>query len=86
MYYTSNEWEYSSISIDIVIYVNEHESKILYTEMLYFYLNFSIVHILTNNVVEGLNFCIRIGNIHAEGTVSQIFFSYLSFYLMSKNG
>ena len=70
MYYTSNEWEYSSLSIDIFISENEHESKILYTEIHFFYLNFSIVHILTNNVVEDLRFCIHIGNIHAEGTVA----------------
>ena len=57
-----------------------------YKEMIFFYLNLSIVHISTNNVIAGLKFCIHVGNIHVEGTVSKIFSLYLSYYFMSKNG
>ena len=86
MYHTLNGREYSSLSIDIFISENENESKKKYTEMYFFHLHFSIVHISTNNVIGGLKFCIHVVNIHVEGTVSQIFFIYLSFYFMSKNG
>ena len=54
--------------------------------MYFFDLNCLIVHISTNNVIVGLKFCIHVGNIHVEGTVSQILFLYHSFYFMIKNG
>ena len=52
----------------------------------FFFLLFLIVHISSNNVIGSLTLCIHVGNIHVEGTVSQIFFPYHSFYFMSKNG
>ena len=54
--------------------------------MYFFYLNFSIIHISTNNVIGGLTLCIHVGNIKVEGNVPQISFLCLSFYFMSKNG
>ena len=57
----------------------------MYTEMYFFYLNFSIVHISTNNVIGGLKFYIHVGDIHVEGTLSQIFVLLLSFYFYVKN-
>ena len=86
MYYASNERKYSSLSTDIFISENKHKSKKMYTEMYSFYLNFSIVHISTNNVIGGLKFYIHVGDIHVEGTVSQIFVLFFIFYFMSKNG
>ena len=74
MYYTSNERDYSSLSNGIFISENKHESKKTYTEMYFFDLNFSIVHISTNNVNGSLKFGIHVSNIHVEGTVSQIIF------------
>ena len=62
------------------------KAKEIYREMYFFDWNFSIVHISTNNVIESLKFCIHLGNIHVEGTVSQIFSLYPSFYFMTKNG
>ena len=52
----------------------------------FFNFYFSIVHISSNNVLGSLKFCMPEGNIQVEGTVSQIFFLYPSFYFMSKNG
>ena len=86
MYYTSNDRDYSALSTGIFISENKHESKNMYREMYFFYLNFSIVHISTNNVIGSLTFCLHISNIHVERTVSQIFVLYPSFYFMTKNG
>ena len=47
---------------------------------------FSIVHISSNNVFDSLEFCMHVGNIHVEGTVSQIIFLCPTFYFMQKNG
>ena len=80
MYYTSNDRDYSALSTCIFISENKHESKNIYRKMYFFVLNFSFVHISTNNVIESQTFCIHVGNIHVEGTGFQIFFSYPSFY------
>ena len=45
-----------------------------------------IVHISTNFVLDGLKFWMHVPDIHVEGTVSQIFFTGLSFHFRSKNG
>ena len=42
--------------------------------MYFFYLNFSIIHISTNNVIGGLTFCIHVGNINVEGKGASDFF------------
>ena len=86
MYYTSNERYNSSLSTGIFISENKHESKKIYMKMYSFDRNFSIVHIITNNAIGSFKFCLYVGNIHVEGTVSQIFCLYPSFYFMSKNG
>ena len=86
MYYTSNERDYFTLSTGIHNSEDRHESRKMYTEIYFFYLNFSVVHISTNNVPGSLKFCIQVGNMHVEGTVSQIFFSYPSFNFMTKNG
>ena len=86
MYYTSNDRDYPALSTGIFMSENKHESKNMYREMYFLYLNFPIVHISTNNVIGSLKFCIHEGNIHVEGSVSQIFFLYPSFYFMTKNG
>ena len=48
----------------------------------HFSLLFSNVHISVNNEYIILKLCIHLANIHGEGTVSQIFSFYLSFYFM----
>ena len=57
------------------------KAKEIYREMYFFDWNFSIVHTSTNNVIESLKFCIHLGTIHVEGTVSQISFYILVFIL-----
>ena len=52
MYYTSNDRDYSALSTCIFISENKHESKNMYMKMYFFVLNFSFVHISTNNVIE----------------------------------
>ena len=86
IYYTSNERDYFSISADISNSENKYRSKKIYTEMYFFYFYFSIVHISSNDVYGSLKFCMHVGNIYAEGTLSQIVFKTPSFYFMSKNG
>ena len=79
MFYTSNERDYWSLSVDIFDSENKHKSKKKCKERYFFDFYFSIVHISSNNVVGSLEFCMHVGNIHVEGTVSQIFFPYPSF-------
>ena len=55
-------------------------------KMCFFYFYFLIVHISSNNVLGSLKLCMHVGNIHVEGTVSQIFSLYLSYYLIQKTG
>ena len=86
MYYTSNERDYYSLSTGIFFSENKHESKKRYREMYFLDLIFLIVHISTHNIIVGLKFCIHVGNIHVERTVSQILFLCHSFYFMIKNG
>ena len=86
MFYTSNERDYCSLSVDIFDSENKYKSKKICKERYFFYFYFSIVHISSNNVLGSLEFCMHVGNIHVEETLSQIFFPYPSFYFMSKNG
>ena len=44
------------------------------------------LHISINFALDGPKFSMYVSNIHEEGTVSQIFYSGLSFCFMSKNG
>ena len=86
MYYTSNERDFFSLSPDIFNSENKHKCKSEYTEMYFFYFYFSVVHISSNNVLDSLKLCMHVGNIHVEGTVSQIIFLNPTFYFMPKNG
>ena len=86
MYYTSNERDYSSLSIDLSNFENTYGGGKWYLKRYYFLLLFLIVHISTNFVLDGLKFSVHVPNIHVEGTVSQIFVLDLSFHFMSKNG
>ena len=83
MYYASNERDYFALSAGIVHFEKKHKSEKKYTEM-YFSDPFfpSIIHISTNNVIGSVKCCTHVGNIHIEGTVSQIFFLYASLYFM----
>ena len=74
MYYTSNERDYSSLSIDITNFENTYGGRKWYLKTYFFKLLFLIVHISINFVLDGLTFWIHVPNIHVEGTVSQIFF------------
>ena len=84
MYYTSNEKDYFPLSADIFNSENKHKCKSKYTEMYLFDFYFSIVHMSSNNVLDSL-ICMHVGNIHVEGTVSQIIFGCPTFYFMPKN-
>ena len=86
MFFTSNERDSFSLYADIFDSENKHKSYKLYMKMCFFYFYFLIVHISSNNVLGSLRLCMHVGNTHVEGTVSQIFSLYLSFYFMSKNG
>ena len=55
-------------------------------KMYFFYFYFLILHILTDNVLYGMNFLTHLSNIRVEGIVSQIFVSGLSFCFMKKTG
>ena len=86
MFYTSNERDSFSLYADIFDSDKKHKSKQIYMERYFLDFYFSIVHISSNNVIGSLKCCMHVGNIHVEGTVSQIVCSYHSFYFMSKNG
>ena len=86
MFYTSNERDSGSLAPDIFNSENKYKCKSKYTEMYLFDFYFSIVHISSNNVIDSLQFCMHVNNIHVEGTVSQIIFLSPTFYFMSKNG
>ena len=59
MFYTSNERQYSSLSIDVFIL------RILMEVLL-----FCIVHISINFILDGLKFWMHVPNIHMKRTVS----------------
>ena len=86
MLYTSIERDSSSLSIHVFFFENKCENSKWYMRTIFFYFYFSNVHISTNYALDGLRFCMHVGNIHVEGTVSQIFVFGLSFDFMSKNG
>ena len=86
MFYTSNERDSFSLYADIFDSEKKHKSKKIYMERYFFYFYFLIVHISSNNVIGSLKLCMHVGNIHVEGTVSQIFFPYHSVFFMSKKG
>ena len=82
MFYTSNERDYCSLSVDIFDSENKHKSKKICKERYFFYFYFSNVHISVNNEFENLRLGIQVANIYVEGTVSQIFYFRPSFYFM----
>ena len=86
MHYTSNERDYSSLSIDVSNFENIYGGSKWYLKRKFVLLLFLIVHISTNFVLDGLKFWMHVPNIHVEGTVSQIFVLGLSFHFMSKMG
>ena len=86
MFYTSNERDSFSLYADIFDSESKHQSKKINMERYFFYFYFSIVHISPNNILGSLRLCMHVDNSHVEGTVSQISFTYPSFYFMSKNG
>ena len=70
MFYTSNERDYCSLSVDIFDSENKHKSKKLCKERHFLYLYFSIVHISSNNVLGSLEFCVHVGNIRVSDLFS----------------
>ena len=68
-----------SLYADIFDSENKHKSK-----RYFFYFYFSIVHISSNNVLGSLKLYMHVGNIHVEGTVSQMCFHILVSILCPK--
>ena len=68
----------------IYLILRKNKRKQIYMERCFFYFYFSIVHISSNNVIGSLNVCKHVSNIHVEGTVSQIFFPYHSFFVKKR--
>ena len=62
------------------------ESRKWYLKKYCLYFYFLIVHISTNNALDGLVFSMLVSNIHVEGTVSQIFVLDIIFYFLPKTG
>ena len=82
MYYTSNERVYFSLSIDASNFENKYGGRKWYLKRSFILLLYLIVPISTNIVLDGLKFWLHVPNMHAEGTVSQIFYLGLSFHFM----
>ena len=84
LWYTSNERCYFSLSIDISNYKSKWKSRKWDLEKLFFDFHFLIVYISTNNVLYALKLWVYVGNIHFEGTVSQMVILGFSFYFIKK--
>ena len=82
MYYTSNERDYFSLSIDVSNFENKYGGRKWYLKRSFLLLLFLIVHISTNIVIDDLKFWLHVPNLHFEGTMSQIFDLGLSFHFM----
>ena len=86
MCYTSNERHCFTLFTDVCNSRNIYEIEEMHTQMFFFGLYFSIVHISTNIVLKDLKCRVAVGEIRIEGTVSQNLVLGLSFYFMQKNG
>ena len=56
MYYTSNERDYFSLSIDVSNFENKYGGRKWYLKRYFFYFLFLIVNISTNIVLDGLKY------------------------------
>ena len=86
MHCISNERYIFTLLTDTFKLENNTKFKKWCTKKGIFNLYFSVVRISSNNVLGSLKFCMHLHNTPLEGTVSQIFYLCLSFYVMSKNG
>ena len=65
---------------------NKHKGSQIYAEIYFVDYYFSIVHISSNNVLDGLKSGMHEGNIHVKETVSQIVFFKSKFFFNVKKG